>query len=161
MPEVRAESVFREGVRAFSNGDHARAAGLFREALRIERQRHGRLRQMRYLSWLGLATSAAWGVTPLAIRACEAAAARDIMSVEMQINLGRIYLLAGRRGDAIDAFDRGLRLAPRHPALKAARAAAERRAPPAIPLLRRGHPLNRMIGRIRSRLGGSGRAPAL
>ncbi len=150
MPDDRAEHAFHEGVTAFDRGDAAGAADLFRRALGLARDR-GTLRlQMRCLSWFSLATARAHGVTPVAVRACEAAAMRA-PGPEMQWNLGRIYLIAGRRGDALAAFARGLGFDPADARLRAAHARADRRARPVIRRLPRGHLLNRVLGRMRRR----------
>lgn len=153
MPEDDAEAAFREGLTCFEQGDHAQAADRFREALTLERERGATRLQMRYLSWFSLATAHAFGVTRVTVEACESAAER-VPDAEMQLNLGRIYMLADRRGDAIAAFDRGLRLAPNHPALKWERATADRRVRPVIARLGRNHILNRILGKRRRGQGG-------
>ena len=152
MRNGTARQAFRDGVSALERGDCATAARRFRLALSLERE--GRLgrRQLEYLSWFSLATAMAHGVTAECIRACETAARRNQFDPEMQLNLGRVYLLAQRPTEALAAFEHGLRLSPGHARLRAERDAAERRGPPVIRRLSRAHPLNLILGRLRHAL---------
>ncbi|MDW7709405.1 MAG: tetratricopeptide repeat protein [Deferrisomatales bacterium] len=64
--------------------------------------------------------------------------------------LGVLLLRAGERAKAHAAFQRGLRLDPRHPGLRArVRDMGERRAPVLV-FLARSHPANRFLGRLRT-----------
>jgi len=154
MRDTAARLAFREGLCALDRGAPAEAARRFRQALDLERQAALRRRQLEYLSWLSLSAAMAHGVTPECVRACETAAKRNPFDPDMQHNLGRVYLLAGRSTDALAAFERGLRLAPGHARLRAQRALNERRAPPVIARFSRAHPLNRILGRTRHALRG-------
>ncbi len=152
MRDGSAHQAFRDGMGALEKGAPAAAAARFRLALNLERQGHLRRRQLEYLSWFSLSTAMAHGVTPECIRACETAARRNLLDPDMQLNLGRVYLLAGRPTDALAAFERGLRLSPGHAALRAQRDDAERRAAPVIRGFPRAHPLNRILGHVRHAL---------
>lgn len=68
------------------------------------------------------------------------------------LNLGRIYLLAGRREDAIAIFRQGLTTV-RDQTLIAALESLGTRKPPVFPSLHRNHPLNRFFGKLLHRLG--------
>jgi tetratricopeptide (TPR) repeat protein len=107
---------------------------------------------MRCLSFYGLSVALADRPTPEAIKACEVAARRNFYSAELQLNLGKIYMLAGKTTRALAAFERGLKIAPGNRVIRAEIAGAERRRRPPIPWMKRSHPLNRFLGRMRASL---------
>ncbi len=152
MSIVSAENAFKKGLASFVEGRYIEAAQLFNAAIRTEKERGVGRPQMRYLSYYGLSMARAHGATPDAIRACETAARRDFFNPDLQLNLGRVYMLAGRTHRAFAALERGLKLAPRHRALVAELERFERRRMPVIPGLRRDHSLNILLGRLRHRL---------
>ena len=103
---------------AMVEGDPAAAACHFQAAILIERQ-HGVSRpQMRYLSYYGLALAQSRGATPEAIQACETAARRDFFSPDLLLNLGRVYLLAGKTTKALATLERGVTIAPNHKTMR-------------------------------------------
>jgi tetratricopeptide (TPR) repeat protein len=154
------ETLFLEGMTLLADDRYADASLRFERALLRERERGGGRRPMRYLSFYGLSLALAHGVTPEAVRACETAARRDFFDPDLQLNLGRVYLLAGKTSPALQAFWRGLQLNPRHPALQIEFAKADRRSRPMLPFLRRDHALNRWLGRVRRAMASSGRRNA-
>ncbi len=151
MPVLDAENLFKKGLIELVDGAPHRAVALFENAIRVEKQRGSNRPQMRYLSFYGLSLALSRGVTPEVVRACSTAAERDFFNPELQLNLGRVYAMAGRTSLALAAFERGLRLSPGHRALIAERSKLERRKSPILPGLPRAHPLNRVLGRLRAR----------
>jgi len=149
MPILSAENTFRRGLAALVDGDAAAAAEHFQSAILVEVQHGVRRPQMRYLSYYGLSRAQAHGATPQAIQACETAARRDFFNPDLLLNLGRVYLLAGKTTKALAAFQRGLELAPRHKALLAEHAKVDRREAPPLTVVSRSHPLNRALGKLR------------
>jgi tetratricopeptide (TPR) repeat protein len=148
MPILSCEVHFRKGLVALSEERYAEAAEQFKQAIVIERQRSAPRPQMRYVSFYGLAQALADGATPEAIQACERAARLDSYNPDLQLNLGKVYLLAGNTTRALVSFERGLRLAPRHPVLIAAMAKVDRRGRSVLPFIKRSHPLNRWLGKL-------------
>jgi len=151
MQLTPAENAFKKGMAALGEEQYEDAAIFFESALRIEKAKRAKRPPMRYLSYYGLASCLARRPTPEAIKACEVAARRDFLSAELQLNLGRVYMLAGKTTRALAAFERGLNIAPSNKELRAEMDKIDRRTAPAIPWLRRNHPLNRWLGRMRSR----------
>jgi tetratricopeptide (TPR) repeat protein len=149
MPIYSAENTFRKGLEALADGNPAAAAELFQSAILIEVQHGVRRPQMRYLSFYGLSRAQAQGATPQTIQACETAARRDFFNPDLLLNLGRVFLLAGKTTRAMAAFQRGLELAPRHKALLAEHGKIDRREPPPLAIVAREHPLNKMLGKLR------------
>lgn len=66
--------------------------------------------------------------------------------------LGVLLLRTGERSKAYAAFQRGLRLDQHHMGLKARMRDMGLRRAPVLPFLSRGHPANRMLGRVRTHL---------
>jgi len=152
MHILSAENSFRRGLAALFEGDAAGAAELFQVAILTEVQHGVKSPQMRYLSYYGLSRAQAYGATPQAIQACETAARRDFFNPDLLLNLGRVYLLAGKTTKALAAFHRGLELAPRHKGLIAEYRRIDRREPPPLGIVSRSHPLNKMLGKLRASL---------
>jgi tetratricopeptide (TPR) repeat protein len=151
MNILDAENCFKKGLVALVEDSPDKAAALFESAIRHERQRGCEEPQMRYLSYYGLSVARARGVSRDAIRACRTAAQKDFFNPDLQLNLGRVYLLAGRITPALAAFERGLNLCPDHPALRSEMNRIDRRRNPIVRSLPRNHPLNLMLGRLRAR----------
>ncbi len=149
MTILSAEVHFRRGLAALSSGDPAEAASQFRAAIQVERQHSVTRPQMRYVSYFGLALAMDKGPTGEAIKACERAARFEFFNADLQLNLGKVYLLSGKTTRALMAFERGLRLAPRHKALRAELAKVDRRRGPVVPWLGRAHLLNKILGKVR------------
>ena len=96
--------------------------------------------------------------TTEAVRACESAIKNDKYDGQLYLNLGRVYLLSGRRSKAIQTFARGLVEEPDHAELRLALSEAERRGKPVLSILPRSHPLNVYLGKVRARRQRAGRS---
>ena len=150
MPTVSADNHFERGLLAMGEQNHILAAGLFRKALDIKREQQVSRPDGRYLSFYGLSMARAYRPTGESIKACETAGGQDSFNAQLHPNLGRVYVLAGKTSKALETFERGLRLDPRHRALQRELKRIDRRSRPALPMLSRSHCLNRWIGRARS-----------
>lgn len=155
MPILEAENHFRKGLVALVDHKPQEAAGHFHAAIQIEKQRSAKTPQMRYLSYYGLSLAITHGATPEAVHACEASVRRDFYNPDLYLNLGRVYLLAGKTTRALATFERGLALAPKHRALRDELAKVDRRAAPPLPMLDRNHALNYWLGRVRAAFRGA------
>jgi hypothetical protein len=87
----------------------------------------------------------------LGVSLCDAALRPSPSDPELLINSARVHLALNQRQRAARAITRGLAAWPEHPALLAARDALGTRRAPVIPILPRGNPLNRLLGRLRHR----------
>jgi tetratricopeptide (TPR) repeat protein len=134
---------------ALFDGDSAAAAEQFQAAILIEVQHGVRRPQMRYLSYYGLSRAQAEGATPQTIQACETAARRDFFNPDLLLNLGRVFLLAGKTTKALATFQRGLDLAPKHKGLLAEFKKLDRREAPPLMIVSRSNPLNKVLGKLR------------
>jgi len=83
---------------------------------------------------------------------CQHAIKVQFYEPENYVLLARVYLLRRRRGKAIEALHRALKLNSRHPeAVKLAREIGFRRRT-VIPFLSRGNPVNKVLGKLRHSL---------
>src|SRR5262245_50717624 len=149
MPILSAENAFRKGLASMSDGNPEAASDLFQSAILIELQHGVRRPQMRYLSYYGLSRAQARGATPDTIQACETASRRDFFNPDLLLNLGRVFLLAGKTSKALATFQLGLDHAPNHKALTPEYAKIDRREPPPLSIVARNHPLNKFLGKVR------------
>jgi tetratricopeptide (TPR) repeat protein len=152
MNSMSPENFSRQGHAALKSRDFRNAAALFRKALELDKERNKRRPDMRYLSYYGLSLAHAGLSHKVAIEACGSAASKQRNDPLLFLNLGRVYRLAGKRIQAIRAFESGLALAPDNQMLGRELALLDRRSRPVLPVLHRDHPLNRMLGKMRSNL---------
>lgn len=103
-------------------------------------------------SYLALCQAKTRGTFSDAIARAREAVAADPANPTLHHNLGCIYLLAGKRTEAIDAFRQGLRMGGGEDIIAELDRLGTRRAPP-IKRLSRNHPVNKFLGIILSRLG--------
>ena len=152
MGLIHPEEHFRRGMNALSSGKHTRAASHFSDALREEERLGPERADMRFLSYYGFSLALANRPRPEYVSMCEEAARKAPRSPEILANLGKVYLLAGRRSKALASLERGLQLEPSNKRLQALLSKFDRRKPPLIPGLGRNHFINVAAGRLRHRL---------
>jgi len=155
---IGADTHFRRGIAALNGRDAARAAAHFEEAICAERLAGAIRPRARFLSYYGLSRALANGATRESIQACELALARDSLDPTMHLNLARVYLVAHRTSRALEILERACSLHPGDLALESLLARVDRRLPPVIVGLGRDHPVNRVLGRVRTGFRGNGRA---
>jgi tetratricopeptide (TPR) repeat protein len=151
MPIASAENSFKKGLTSLREGKPDEAAASFKAAMQIEREIGAGRPQMKYLSYYGVSFAQAYGATREALRACESAVKKDFLNATLFLNLGRVYLIAGKVTRALAAFEHGLRISPNHKELQDELAKVDRRSLPPIPFLSRCHPLNVWLGKLRAR----------
>ena len=155
MTTLSAENAFRKGLSALVDDRPKEASEHFRRALDLERQRSKSRLDMRYLSYYGLSLARAGLSHQIALQACRSAATRQKKDPVLMLNLGRVYQIAGRTTEALESFERGLRIEPAHKILRQELARIDRRGRPVIPFLSRAHSVNRWLGRLRASRRGS------
>lgn len=140
-----------QGARALEEGLAAfQARDLPAAHLAFERAHRRDPRQPRAMSWYGVTLVLVERNSALGLSLCDQAL-RPGPDPELLLNLARVHLALNSRERAVRAVLRGLQAAPGHPALLAAQAALGSRRAPVLPLLGRGNPLNRLLGRLRHR----------
>jgi tetratricopeptide (TPR) repeat protein len=152
-PEVEGLSerdLIRRGVAAWKSGNSRRAGEYLLVA--CERFTEQDVRVPASVLSLYAACLANEGKLKEAVEMCRAALADEPHNAEAHLNLARVYLAAGSRRKAVESLNRGLAIAPRHPALLTLRERLGRRKSPVLPFLPRGNPINVALGRARASL---------
>jgi tetratricopeptide (TPR) repeat protein len=143
---------FLAGVRMMYACRYGDAVTHFQEAVVLEPGAKG------YLSYLGLAVAHAHRKYADAEQLCRRAIESEYHRPEHYHNLGEVMLLAGRRGDAIKAYNQALSWNPNHEASQDALRKLGIRRPPVVPMLPRSHPINVVLGKaLRGRKRRNGR----
>ena len=132
---------FMSGVRMLYACRYQDALTHFQEAVVLEPHAKG------YLSYLGLATAHAQRKFSDAEQLCRRAIESEYHRPEHYFNLGEVYVLAGRKSDAMKSFTQALSWNPSYDAAHDALRKLGVRRPPVVPILPRSHPLNVFLGR--------------
>ena len=104
---------------------------------------------------LGLALPvavAALLLTGEGLEICRRAARSEFFTPDVLLNLARVQILTGLRGQAWRTLTEALRLDPSHREIRAAVIGMGVRRRPLIPFFERSNPLNRAAGKIAARL---------
>jgi uncharacterized protein HemY len=151
-PPATFEEAYKSGMACLERKTYKEAASYFQTALDLDRVQSQRSRNMKCLSFLGLALNLAHGRSDEGLKMCEQAAKRDFFDPDLFCNLGMVYMRHRQRGPAFAAFKRGLTLRPRDRRILEEMARYDRRARPFFPFLPRDHVANVLFGRLRVRL---------
>jgi tetratricopeptide (TPR) repeat protein len=152
MDASTSENSFRRGLHAVDRGAHLEALAYFEAAVQLARRLGAEAVPMKYLSYYGWCLAVCSDRLDEAREFCEAAVRSEFYNPDAYWNLGRVYLKTGDRSLAFDAFVRGLQLNPRHAGLVGELRRLGIRRRPVIRLFERGHPVNRILGRLRRSL---------
>ncbi len=137
---------FRKGVELLKNEYPQKALVNLKRA--FESDKHNAY----YSSFLGLAIARAERKWDEASALCEIAVELKPREIQLHLNLGQVYALAGRRQMALDTLDHALELFGKDARLRQARSKVENRRAPLLPFFGRGHFLNRELGKLRHRM---------
>ena len=155
MPESQvtgSEDSFRKGLAALQRKTYKEAISLFREAIDQERVEGTKSPRMKYISYLGLAITLSNGRSEEGAKLCHQAVQREFFDPDVYCNLGIVQLRNRRKAEAFDAFRKGLSLNPGHNRILDEMERYDRRGTPVLGFLSRSHPINRLFGRVRTRL---------
>ena len=155
MIDPKAEESFRRGADLLAAGSSRDALAFLRAAIDQASDRPDAARpSARYYSYYGVCLYRARCGNREALAACRKAVALDDADPDLWWNLGRVAAGMNRRAEAWRAFQSGLLLESEHPGiLQDMRRMGERR-PPVLSSVRRDHPVNIALGRMRARLQG-------
>jgi tetratricopeptide (TPR) repeat protein len=138
-----AEERFRRGEVALAEGDHAAALEHFRAAHRLDPT------SPRHRSYFGLCLGLAERRFDKALELCRSAAKEEFFNPALYYNLARIHLAFGFKAEAIRYLRRGLMIDPGNEAMAEDLRRLGVRRQPLLAFLRRRHPMNRWLGRVR------------
>ncbi len=106
----------------------------------------------RISAFMGACRAVVMGEVREGLQTCVQAVKRAFYIPDLYCALGVVLLRSGQRSKAYSAFQRGLRIDPRHKVLRAHLRDMGVRRRPVIRFLRRSHPANRVLGALRARV---------
>lgn len=139
-----AERLFMKGLEALVQDNTLSALSCFEKAINIEDNPI-------INSYLAFCVAKERGQLTKAISLCEEAIKKEPQNSFHYLNLGRIYLLAHRKEEAITIFREGLAHEANQQIVDELNR-LETRKPPVIPFLKRSNPLNKYLGIILTKL---------
>ena len=148
-----AEESFDTGLEAMETGHHDEALAFFEAAIALEKQFGSGGPQPRYLSQYGLCLGLHGRRKYEGVRFCREAVAMEGYNPDLLWNLGRVLLLADRRGEAHAALTKGLRLQRDHRGIILDLKNMGVRRRPFLRFLGRNNPLNVLVGQFRNSSG--------
>jgi Flp pilus assembly protein TadD len=145
MSKVLAEQLFALGIEALKEGQGAVALEQLEKAVSLERT-------PLYCSTLALCLAKEKRDFKRAVSLCKEAIKNDPKKSVHFLNLGKVYLVAGQKKDAIRTLNMGLRYGNDREIINELKRFGLRRAP-VIPFLSRDNSLNVALGKLLSRWG--------
>jgi len=145
MMDTEAFRDFKTGLNLLRDNYAERALPHMRRAVDLDKN------NPYYMSYLGVILARSekkWGE---AERLCDSAVRMKRNQAQLYLNLADVYKNAGRRDDAVEALQAGLKFARRDVRLTIAMNKLVPRRRPVLRFLGRMHPINRQLGMIRHR----------
>ena len=143
--ELSSADLNDRAVEAVQRGDAATALHDLEELVRRDRT-------PRHCSMLAFCLAMVRHDTKTATALCHDAIKRDPKHPEHYYRLGQVFLIAGKKKDAIWIFRMGLRQGNSKEIIAELNRLGCRRSPP-LPFLSRGNPVNKYVGMLMARLG--------
>jgi tetratricopeptide (TPR) repeat protein len=142
-----AEEQYRRGRALLEESRDPEALECFRSAHQIDRA------NPRYRSFYGLGLALVERRFEKALELCRSAAKEEFFNPELYHNLARVHMAFGFKSEAIRYLRRGLMIDPANSGLAIDLERLGRRRMPVLQFLPRNHPVNRWLGRMRTRFG--------
>jgi Flp pilus assembly protein TadD len=145
MPDRELNNLLRKGLAEIERGNTMLALIHFEDAAKLDDSPMVR-------SHLAFCLAREHRQMQKAAALCNGALKEEPGNPAHYLNLGRIYLLAGQKSRAIQAWRHGLKLG-RHPQIAAELKRLGLRKPPVLESLDREHPLNKHLGLFLQKIG--------
>ena len=145
VSETKAEKEFANGLKALQEGNSLAALVCFEKASSLEARPI-------YSSYLGFCVAKERGQIQKGMLYCREAMEKEPENSVHYFNLGRIYLVAGDKEEAIRVFRNGLAYGLNQEIIGALDAIGTR-SPQVIRSLSRKNPINKYLGKLLSKLG--------
>jgi hypothetical protein len=138
--------VFHRALKAYHEGKLQGSAEDFRLLLSAGS------REPRHISYCGLLVAMGEGNVKDGLVLCELAVKEAATDPEMYINLAKVYDWNGQTPRAVEVLRNGLQAIPHDPGLLREIQRISPRSQPTVSFLHRDNPVNKVLGRTRSRL---------
>lgn len=145
MTETEAFREFKAGLNLLRDNYADRALPHMRRAVDLDRN------NPYYMSYLGVVLARTERKWIEAEKLCDSAVRMKRNQAQLYLNLADVYKSAGRRDDAVEALQAGLKFARRDVRLNIAMNRLVPRRAPVLTFLRRTNPINRQLGILRHR----------
>jgi len=145
MMDTEAFREFKQGLTLLRDDYPVKALPHMQRALELEKN------NPYYMSYLGVILARSHKKWAEAEQLCDSAVRMKRNQAQLYLNLAEVYASAGRREDAVEALQSGLKYAQRDVRLNMALTRLAERRPPVLPFLNRQHPVNRQLGILRHR----------
>jgi Flp pilus assembly protein TadD len=145
MTETEAFKEFKQGLALLRDNFADKALTHMQRAAQLEKN------NPYYMSYLGVVLARSEEKWAEAEKLCDGAVRLKRNQAQLYLNLAEVYATAGRKDDAIETLQAGLKFARRDVRLNLAINRLAQRRAPVFSFLSRRHPLNRQIGRLRHR----------
>jgi len=143
--DLDPKAEFTEGIKLLKNEYPQKALVRLRRAYECDRH------NPYYISFLGLSMARAERKWDEASELCEMAVQLRPTELQFYLNLSEVCAASGLREKALDKLDQAIERFGQDARLKQARGRIEKRRRPLVPILGRGHFLNRELGKLRHR----------
>jgi len=145
MLETEAFREFKQGLSLLRDDYAEKALPHMRRAVELDKN------NPYYISYLGVILARSERRWAEAEQLCDSAVRMKRSHAQLYLNLAEVYATAGRREDAVDALQAGLKFARRDVRLSLALNRLTERRQPVFSFLNRKHPINRQLGLLRHR----------
>jgi Flp pilus assembly protein TadD len=145
MLDTEAFREFKQGLALLRDDYAVKALPHMRRAAELDKN------NPYYMSYLGVVLARSEEKFGEAERLCDAAVRMKRNQAQLYLNLAEVYSSAGRRDEALEVLEAGLKYARRDIRLTIAKNRLVPRKTPVLNFLSRQHLLNRQLGKIRHR----------
>jgi Flp pilus assembly protein TadD len=145
MLETEAFREFKQGLTLLRDDYAEKALPHMRRAVELDKN------NPYYMSYLGVILARSENKWAEAEQLCDSAVRMKRSQAQLYLNLAEVYATAGRREDAVEALQSGLKFARRDVRLSLALNRLTARREPVFTFLSRRNPLNRQLGLLRHR----------
>lgn len=145
MTETEAFKEFKQGLALLRDNYAEKALPHMERATKLEKN------NPYYMSYLGVVLARSEQKWAEAEKLCDSAVRMKRNQAQLYLNLAEVYATAGRRDDAVETLQAGIKYARRDVRLNLALNRLVQRRSPVFTFLSRRHPLNRQVGKIRHR----------
>ena len=145
MMDTEAFREFKTGLTFLRDNYAHKALPHMRRAVELEKN------NPYYMSYLGVILARSERRWNEAEQLCDSAVRMKRNQAQLYLNLAEVYAAAGRRDEAVEALQAGMKYARRDVRLNIALNRLTQRRRPIFGFLPRKHPLNKHLGRLRHR----------